>query len=89
MLLIDRYIFSILSPIVGVIMYANIDSPRLGKIYDTVDSTLDQMKQTIHDKDPMLQFCKEHIKPIVKELEHDEHPSSYGYLCSESKGVCI
>ncbi|XP_059076562.1 uncharacterized protein LOC131039617 [Cryptomeria japonica] len=60
-----RYLFSIISPIVDVIRYADTDSPSLGEIYETFDSMLGKIKQTISDKDPTLEFYEQHIKPIV------------------------
>ncbi|XP_057840716.2 uncharacterized protein LOC131050532 [Cryptomeria japonica] len=60
-----RYVCSIISPIVDVIRYADTDSPSLGEIYETFDSMLGKIKQTILAKDPTLGFYEQHIRPLV------------------------
>ncbi|XP_059068491.1 uncharacterized protein LOC131858996 [Cryptomeria japonica] len=60
-----EYVCFVISPIVDVIRYADIDSPSLGEIYETFDSMLGKIKQTILAKDPTLGFYEQHIRPIV------------------------
>lgn len=60
-----RYFFSFISPIVDVIRYADRNSPSLGEIYETFDSMLGKIEQTILAKDIVLGSYEQHIKPIV------------------------
>ena len=39
-----RYIVSFTSPIVDLIRYADLDSPRLGEIYECIDTMVDKVK---------------------------------------------
>ncbi|XP_059064530.1 uncharacterized protein LOC131856678 [Cryptomeria japonica] len=49
----------------STVRYADTDSPSLGEIYETFDSMLGKIKQTILAKDPTLGFYEQHIRPIV------------------------
>jgi hypothetical protein len=60
------YLVSFLHPIVEVIHYIDIDSPSLGEIYETFDSMLGQVKATICEKEPSLEFYMNQIQPIIQ-----------------------
>ena len=59
------YLVSILCPIVEVIFYGDTDSPSLGEIYETFHNMLGQVKESIREKEPSLEFYTNHIRPII------------------------
>lgn len=61
-----KYIVSFTSPIMELIRYANLDSPCLGEIYESIDSMIGKIKSNIRQRDPSLELFNELQKLIEK-----------------------
>ena len=63
-----KYLLKITEPIMNMFRYADMDRPCLGEIYDSIDSMLEKIKQTINEKeqDPQEAFFKQ-VQAIIVE----------------------